>query len=154
MNRSAEPLGHAAAPVDPPDAATLDALCEALDDEYKARATYRAVIEAFGPVRPFVNIVEAEERHAQALLRLFERFGVAPPEDRHAGRVAAPESLAAACAQAIAAEVENAEMYARLLGQVAHAAVRRVLANLMRASQSRHLPAFRRCLARARRGGA
>lgn len=41
--------------------------CEALDDEYKARATYRKVIEAFGPVRPFVNIVEAEDRHAEAI---------------------------------------------------------------------------------------
>jgi hypothetical protein len=53
-----------------PDAKTIKALCEALDDEYKARATYRKVIEAFGPIRPFVNIVEAEDRHAKALLAL------------------------------------------------------------------------------------
>ena len=35
------------------------ALNEALQDEYKARATYRAIIQRYGPVRPFVNIVEA-----------------------------------------------------------------------------------------------
>ena len=35
------------------------ALNESLQDEYKARATYRAIIQAFGPVRPFINIVEA-----------------------------------------------------------------------------------------------
>ena len=42
---------------------TLDeALVAALDDEYHARATYRAVINAFGDVRPFVNIVESDVR--------------------------------------------------------------------------------------------
>ena len=59
-----------------PDAKTIEVLCEALDDEYRARATYQKVIDTFGPVRPFVNIVEAEDRHAQALLSLFARFGV------------------------------------------------------------------------------
>lgn len=33
-----------------PDAKTIKVLVEALDDEYRARATYQAVIEAFGPV--------------------------------------------------------------------------------------------------------
>ncbi|GKS60133.1 hypothetical protein YTPLAS18_36600 [Nitrospira sp.] len=50
---------------------------EALHDEYKARALYRLVIKAFGPVRPFVNIVEAEGRHAQALEALCAREGIA-----------------------------------------------------------------------------
>lgn len=31
------------------------ALTEALQDEYKACATYRAILEQFGPVRPFIN---------------------------------------------------------------------------------------------------
>ena len=64
------------------DAKPIGALRETLDDEYKARATYRKVIEAYGAVRPFVNIVEAEDRHAKALLALFDRFGVEPPSDR------------------------------------------------------------------------
>ncbi len=34
-------------------------LTEALQDEYKSQATYRKVIEKFGPVRPFINVVEA-----------------------------------------------------------------------------------------------
>ena len=37
---------------------TLAALREALEDEYKAQATYRKVIEKFGGIRPFINIVE------------------------------------------------------------------------------------------------
>ncbi len=36
------------------------ALGEALDDEYKARATYRVVISKFGKIRPFVNILESD----------------------------------------------------------------------------------------------
>lgn len=58
------------------DEKTIEALRDALDDEYKARATYQSVIDKFGPVRPFVNIIEAEERHASALLRLFERLAL------------------------------------------------------------------------------
>lgn len=126
----------------------VDALKEALDDEYKACATYRKVIEAFGPVRPFINIVEAEERHVAALLRQFERLGITPPGDEWTDRIEAPESLASACEAAIAAEIENGAMYDRLLAAVDDPAVRNVLENLQSASQERHLPAFRRCLAR------
>ncbi len=130
------------------DEKTIGALREALDDEYKARATYQGVIDRFGPVRPFVNIIEAEERHANALLRLFERFGIEPPKDRWAGQVPAPSSLADACKAGVEAEIENAAMYARLLAQVSDARVRDVLTRLQQASQQRHLPAFRRCAER------
>jgi rubrerythrin len=135
------------------DAPTLAAMAAALDDEYKARATYRAVLAAFGAVQPFSNIVEAEQRHAEALLALYERFGETPPTDRWAGRVGAPASLAEACAAAIAAELDNAAMFDRLLGTVDHPVVLTVLRNLQEASCERHLPAFRRCLAREAGGG-
>ena len=129
---------------------TVAALTEALEDEYKARATYGKVIEIFGPIRPFINIIEAEDRHASALLRQFERLGLKPPEDDWAGRIEAPGSVAAACEAAVAAEIENAAMYGRLLEVVDDPAVRDVLLNLQDASQNRHLPAFRRCLERAK----
>ena len=70
---------------------TVAALTEALEDEYKARATYGKIIEAFGPIRPFINIVEAEDRHASAPLRQFDRFGLQPPKDEWtAKRVTSP----------------------------------------------------------------
>lgn len=125
---------------------TIEALKEALEDEYKARATYNKVIDAFGPVRPFINIVEAEGRHASALLRQFERLGVRPPKDVWAGNVKAPSSIIAACEAAIEDEIENAAMYDRLLAVVDDPTVRDVLLSLQDASQNRHLPAFRRCL--------
>jgi rubrerythrin len=132
------------------DRRTIEALSEALEDEYKARATYRAVIARFGPVQPFVNIAEAEDRHVEALLRQFERLGAPPPQDSWAGRVHAPASVAEACAAAIKAEIENEALYRRLLGHVTDPAVRAVMQQLRDASRDRHLPAFRRCAGRER----
>ncbi|MEQ8651464.1 MAG: DUF2202 domain-containing protein [Kiloniellales bacterium] len=129
-----------------PDCATIAALKEALEDEYKARATYRKVIERFGPVRPFINIVEAEDRHAKALLRLLERRGSPPSPDRWPERVSAPGSLREACAAAIEAEIENAAMYDRLLRAIDDPEALGVMRRLQYASQHHHLPAFRRCL--------
>ena len=54
-------------------------LLDALEDERKAEATYAAVIEKFGPVRPFSNIIEAEQRHAAALERQLARLGIDVP---------------------------------------------------------------------------
>ena len=59
------------------NAAERDALAAALDDEYKSRETYAQVIRDFGELRPFINIVEAEARHIEALLALFKRYGIA-----------------------------------------------------------------------------
>jgi hypothetical protein len=56
---------------DPLNAIERQALNDALDDEYKSHATYRQVIADHGPIRPFINIVEAEARHIRALLDLF-----------------------------------------------------------------------------------
>lgn len=134
------------------DVKTIEVLLEALDDEYRARAAYQKVIDTFGPVRPFVNIVEAEDRHAQALLALLAHFGVEPPPDKWAGQVPAPPSLLAACQAGVEAEIENEAMYQRLLRQTEHPEVLAVMRRLQQASQERHLPAFRRCLERM--GGA
>ncbi len=51
-------------------------LIEAINDEYKACATYRLVISTFGEIRPFINIVEAEGRHIEALLPLFAKYNI------------------------------------------------------------------------------
>jgi rubrerythrin len=134
------------------DHQTLEALAEALDDEYHAQATYRKVIEVFGPIRPFINIVEAEARHIEAIKRQYARLGATPPDDAWAGRVEAPASLAQACADGVAAEIENSKMYDQLIAMIDDPAARQVMENLREASQERHLPAFRRCAARYRRG--
>ena len=134
-----------------------EALGAALDDEYRARATYRAVLDAFGDVRPFINIVESEERHIQALRRLFERYEVKVPSDSWPSRVSAPASLEAACEAGVDAERENGALYEKLMEAArGRTDVEETFQRLLTASQENHLPAFERALDRERggRGGA
>ncbi|MBD2313064.1 DUF2202 domain-containing protein [Desertifilum sp. FACHB-1129] len=125
------------------------ALLEALEDEYKARATYRLILAKFGAIRPFVNIVESEERHIQALALLFQKYNLPIPEDRWEQRVQSPATVREACQAGVQAEIENAALYQRLLHLARdYPDVQRVFLNLQRASQTRHLPAFQRCAER------
>lgn len=127
-----------------PTSPVYHALCEALDDEYKARATYAAVIDRFGPVRPFINIIQSEQRHINALQMLLRRRGWPIPDDPHGGCVEAPASLDEACRLGVQAELDNVALYERLHSMAAEdQEVLAVFANLQGASQQRHLPAFR-----------
>jgi len=126
----------------------IRALEEALDDEYRAWCTYDQVIADFGEIRPFSNVREAEGRHIEALLALFARYGLAAPRNRWPGKVARYASARAACEAGVAAEIENAALYERLLAATQRPDLLAVFRNLQEASQQRHLPAFRRCAGR------
>ena len=136
-------------------ASTLkEILDEALMDEYKARDTYRKVIDTFGPVHPFVNIVEAEQTHIDMLRPLYERHGIPLPPEPDPSRIEAPSTLLDACRTGVAAEIENVAMYDRLIAAADAAGaddVVEVLKLLQAASREHHLPAFQRCV---ERGGA
>ncbi len=127
-------------------------LLDALADERKAEATYAAVIKRFGPIRPFINIVSAERRHALAIENQMARLGFPIPINDWQGRGEAPESVVEACRDAVDGEVENIALYDRLIPQIDDAAVRQVFQRLRDASRDNHLPAFRRCLRRHQGG--
>ena len=129
--------------------AIAEALTTTLDDEYRARATYRAVLNKFGSVPPFVNIVEAEERHIMALLALFPVYGVAPPADRWNGQVPLPDTLAECCQAGVDAEISNYSLYDGFLRWMQEPDIRFTFTNLRNASEFNHLPAFQRCVERA-----
>lgn len=122
-----------------------DRLTLALLDEYKSRATYAKILEKFGPIRPFVNIHEAEGRHVEALIHLFEGYQIEIPVDHWPCHITVPATLKEACQQAVYAEQDNMTMYDRILADTSEPDVRRVLLNLQAASRDRHLPAFQRC---------
>lgn len=124
----------------------FQALCEALDDEYKARATYRAVIGRFGPVMPFANIVHSEQRHIDALLGLFAARGWQAPADRWNGRVEPPASVKDACRAGVEAERDNVALYDRITAMTTAPDILAVFDALRSASAERHLPAFLRHL--------
>jgi hypothetical protein len=121
------------------------ALNEALDDEYKAWTTYDQVIDDFGEVAPFRHIREAEARHIAALRTLFARYDLAVPENPWPGHVPRFASLTEACAAGVAAEIENAGLYERLLSATRRPDILGVFNRLQAASQERHLRAFERC---------
>jgi hypothetical protein len=133
--------------------AEIHALDEALDDEYRAWATYNQVIADFGEIPPFSNIREAEARHIEALCTLYARYGLPLPENPWPGKVEQYPSLQAACEAGAAAEIANGEMYDRLLEAARRPDILAVLANLREASQQRHLPAFLRCAQGPAAGG-
>jgi len=130
----------------------IQILMEALDDEYLAYATYDQVIKDFGPIRPFINICEAEGRHINALLGLLERYGLSIPDNPWPGRVDHYASAEAACKAGVEAEIANSEMYDRLIRNARKPDIVAVLKNLQAASQLRHLPAFQRCVERGAGG--
>jgi len=132
----------------------IQALRDALDDEYRAWATYDQVIRDFGPERPFTNIRDAEARHIEALSALFQRYGAGDARNTWLGRVPHFASAHEACEAGIEAEVANAALYERLMRSTIRHDLLAVFGNLQRASQERHLPAFRRCATRTRGGSA
>lgn len=128
------------------DAQTQRAMIDAINDEYHARAFYNAVINKFGELRPFTNIVHAETRHADRLSQLFNQYGLTIPEDSFAGKVEAPETLQAACQMAIAAEIANVKMYDKFLDFIRESDLRDTFTQLRYVSQNKHKVAFERCL--------
>ena len=123
-------------------------LNEALMDEYKARDSYQKIIETFGPVRPFINIVKAEQTHIELLLPLYEKHAVPLPEEPDPDRISVPESLLAACQMGVEAELANVAMYDSLIAATDLPDVVDVLQRLQAASRDHHLPAFQRCVER------
>jgi hypothetical protein len=123
----------------------IDDLLAVLDDEYRAHATYSQILEDFGDVGPFVNIREAEGRHIEALLGLLHDFEVPVPPNDWPARVSRYPSVQEACAAGVAAEIDNAALYDRVLAHTSRIELTTVYENLQRASRENHLPAFQRC---------
>ncbi len=125
----------------------IEAIDEALSDEYKALSTYEAVIQKFGQVRPFSMIKTAEEQHIASLLQLYKTYGLSPPDNRWSNSAIAPESIQKACQAGVEAELANAALYKeKLIPQVSsYPDIKNVFTALMNASEQKHLPAFKRC---------
>ena len=85
-------------------------------DELKAKATYEAIIDTYGEVKPFTRILLAEQRHIDALLVLFSTYGFEVPTF-DISNIVVPESLTAALEAGVQAEVDNIALYDAFLSQ-------------------------------------
>lgn len=124
-----------------------NALNKAIDDEYKAQATYQKVIAKLGSVRPFAMIIGAEGQHIASLKAIYDKYGIKPPENTWASKVGSPATLQEACRVGVEAEIVNAKLYKDELLPVVkdYEDITLVFTNLMNASEQKHLPAFQRC---------
>lgn len=117
-------------------------LLYAIQDEFMAKAEYEAIIAEFGQIKPFTNIVIAEQKHIDLLLPLFEAYGIVVPENNASENVVIPESITSALATGVEAEEANIAMYQAFLSQDnLPEDVRAAFQYLINASQH-HLQAF------------
>lgn len=123
-----------------------EALDKAIEDEYKALATYEAVVAKFGTARPFSMIIGAEEQHIASLKAIYDKYGLEAPSSA-TGNVSVPATLQEACQVGVGAEIANAALYEEeLLPAVKeYEDITLVFENLMNASLEKHLPAFENC---------
>ena len=124
---------------------TQQALIDAINDEYKAKAIYQKVIDKFCAGRPFSNIIKAEEIHIGELKPLFKKYGIEVPKDEWYKQVPEFETQTEACAAAVKAEIDNVKMYDGFLTFVKEQDIVDTFKRLRSASQDNHLPAFQRC---------
>jgi len=126
-------------------ATTAAALDTAIEDEYKARAFYDAVMDKFGPIRPFLPIRNAETQHIAALAGLYDTYSLVNPSDPWNGQLTASDTVQEACQAAVDAEIANAAIYDDILVGVTELDVIQVFERLRAASLDNHLPAFQNC---------
>ena len=128
------------------DDSVLAAMDATIQDEFRAELIYQKVLDDFGSVRPFVNIINAEVRHSEAIARLYVARGLPVPESRWAlNEIPAFPSITDACEAGVQAEIENVGIYDRYFDRSLPADVRVVFENNRAASLDKHLPAFQRC---------
>lgn len=122
------------------------ALYKAIQDEYKARAMYNAVIDKFGLVRPFSMIIRAEDQHISSLKAIYDKYDLEVPAEEKQN-ILLPETLKEVCEIGVQAEIDNAKLYKEELLPIVlnYKDITSVFTNLMNASQEKHLPAFSRC---------
>ena len=122
-------------------------LLYAIQDEYLARAEYYEVIDRFGEIRPFTNIVKSEETHVGMLIPLFESHGLDVPQDTYASHAVIPDDLKTAFEIGVQAEIDNIAMYESFLQRELPEDIRTAFERLKAASEN-HLRSFRNGLSR------
>ena len=122
-------------------------LFTAIQDEFHAEAVYEGVLDDFGSITPFSNIINAEVRHSTAIARLYQNRGWTVPDNLWSPETVPHFSaVGEACAVGVEAEIANVGVYDELLaGGGVPADVVQVFTSNRAASLDHHLPAFQRC---------
>lgn len=125
--------------------AEIEGLVRAIEEEFGAQALYQSVLDKFGNISPFNDIVLSEARHASVLINQAQKYGIPVPEFPSSEGLPAFETLDEACQAGVDAEIADAELYDELMSFTTNSALIRVYTNLQKASLDSHLPAFEDC---------
>lgn len=126
------------------EASVSKALRSALLQEYANGAYYKAVLTKFGPSRRFENLRAAEGRHAEAVLALFNRYGLEPPTASEAEVPEVPVTLSETIQVAIRLEEKDVATFDDLLESDLPDDVKAVFRQLRTVSAENHLEALKR----------
>lgn len=123
-----------------------DALTKSLDNEYKLRDYYQAVINKFGDTRPFSMIIGAEDQHIAVLTSLFQKYGLTILADNWANQTYSLSTFQLACQTSVTYEQDTVDLYNNLSNQVTnYPDIMTVFTSIKEAAQNNHLPAFDKC---------
>lgn len=125
-----------------------DMLRYALQDEYLARAEYEAIIDKYGEIRPFTNIISSEDQHILLLKPLFEKYNLKISEDISKSYVLIPETLSESFEVGVKAEIDNIAMYQKFLDQKDIPEDLKLAFETLKKASEKHLKAFERGVSR------
>ena len=121
----------------------------AIYDEYHAYESYKKIVEKFGAITPFANILEAEVRHYEALATIANRYKVPLPINDWEDKIEEPNSILEASEVGVAEEIDNIKMYDNLISySKEYPDILDTLYKLQAASYNNHIPALRQSVAK------
>lgn len=121
------------------------ALDEALDNEYRAWATYDRVALDFADAPQFEQLRDIEAGHIAELQDLCARYGLSVPQNRWLGNVPRYGSVCEACEAGADAASADSALYARLRSSTQRADILEVFRRLEADAGSQKLRALQRC---------
>lgn len=131
--------------LEPLNEAEIEALIRAIEEEFSAQAIYQSILDDFGNVEPFNNIVNSEAQHAATLVRMAGKYGVPVPDFPDSRELPSFDTLEEACQAGVEAEIVDAQLYDEIMQLTSHEDLLRVYTNLRNASLNNHLPEFESC---------
>ncbi|MDD3187377.1 MAG: DUF2202 domain-containing protein [Bacilli bacterium] len=125
------------------DLTIMDMLTYAVQDEYLAHGEYEEIINLYGSVKPYSNIVLSEETHLSYLKEVYKAYDLNFPADESDSHLVIPISLLEAAETGVQAEIDNIAMYNKFLKYDLPQNVLDVFTALRDASEN-HLKAFQK----------
>ena len=128
--------------------AEVRGLLDVLQALRRAHATSRQVLADHGEVHPFANLVNAQRRQIDAIIRVLDRHDVTIPDDTWPPPTDRSPTVLNACERGLATETGLSILFDRLIAESTRPELISLYRHLQDAARLRHIPALRRCVAR------